>query len=141
MARSLVDAVRAVQDIVGAVEGLRGAPDQPPEKITVFPFSIAYPGPIDWVRGSSGMIKGLPHIILEIHQARKDLPRDILKITPYGEIVGRLLWSDTNVVLPDSSGTATVDTIVEMATDFFPKLGYGSLDTMGWQFVIQVKIW
>lgn len=140
MTKSLVNAVIATRDLISSVDGLRIVPDQPPEKIAVDLFAIVYPGPIEWVRGSSGMIKALPHIMIEVHKIRKDLARDIVKISGFGETIGRLLWSDTNITLPDTTGAATIDTIVEMTTDFGP-LGYGSLETFGWLFDLKVKIW
>lgn len=139
MAKTLDDAIEAVLYHVSHFNGLRKVAN-PQERFSIDPFATAFPGPGEFQIVSSGMTKGLQHIILEIHKVRKDLPRDLEIIIPYGELVKDFLTIDANRTLPDSAGADTVDTIIGCDYDFGP-LGWADVDTLGWQFDIEVKIW
>lgn len=131
---TLQQAIANLQTIIGAIPGIRQAPDTAPEKITQFPFAVAYPesGSIDLRSG--GWYKGLHTIVLELHVARKDLPRDIATAMPFIESIPAAL--DANPTLNGS-----VDTIVSPVNYQFQELGWeGDVITLGFRFNIQVKI-
>jgi len=138
----LEDAVAALQFLIGQIDGLRGAPTDPPEKITAFPFAVAFPTDGEWAFGDESYDTGLHTIVLQIHTARKDLPRDVAAIIPYGELVREKLRGGTNginILLPDSAGSATVDTIDGLRYTF-GKLNYEGIPTIGWSFEVDIKI-
>lgn len=139
MAKRLEDAVVSLQNLISQISGLRGAPTEPPEKITTWPFSVAFPGEGEWIFGDGSYDTGLHTIILQIHTARKDLPRDVLKVINYGELVREKLRSGTNIFLPDTTGAATCSTITDLRYTF-GFLTYGGVPTLGWAFEIVIKI-
>lgn len=131
---SLQDAITQLQTIIGELDGIRQAPTTAPDKITQFPFAVAYPGGGSFDLRSSGWYKGLHTIILEVHIARKDLPRDIATAMPFIELIPAAL--DANPTL-----NGAVDTIVSPITYQFQELGWeGDVLTLGFRFNIQVKI-
>lgn len=140
MALKLEDAVRASIRLVGTIPGLRGAPNEPPEKITVFPFSLAYPFEGEAAVHSRGNRVDLHTIVVEIHTARKDLPRDVAAIVPYGQLVLDLFLDPANIGLPDAAGASTVSTIVMPIRYRFGPLGYENVRTLGYRFELDVKI-
>lgn len=139
MALELEDAVAAVARLVGTIPGLRGSPTEPPEKITTFPFSITYPLLGEWEVRSRGNKVGLHTIAIEIHTARKDLPRDIQAVTPFGELVSAKLQHYDNVRLPDQAGNPTCSAVLALRY-VFGQLGYVTLSTIGYRFELDIKI-
>lgn len=139
MAKTLDDAIEASLLLVSQIDGLRQV-SNPKERFSVDPFAFAYPGPGELLIGSSQMLKGLHHIIVEIHKVRRDLPRDLEKVIPFFEQFKDLLKVDANRTLPDTAGNATVDTIVSVTYDFDPG-EQAEKTTLGWVFDIEVKIW
>lgn len=140
MAKTLDDAIEAVLYLVSQLDGLRKVAS-PQERYTVDPFATAFPGAGEWQKASSGMVKGLHSIVLLVLKVRAgDLPRELAVIIPYGELVQEKLLSDDNIVLPDSAGSATVDTITGLDWEFGP-VDWGQTPYIGWAFEIGVKIW
>ena len=114
--------------------GIRKAPDSPPDKLSHYPFAVAYPGTGTITKMSSGWKKGLHTIILEIHVARKDMARDVATLIDYEDSLMDLLWTDSN-----SGLNSTVDTITEVRFQF-GALDYDDIPTIGWRFEIDLKI-
>ena len=130
---TLQAAIAATQVIVAAVTGIKQAPQYAPEQISEFPISIAYAGPGNAGFGPGGGMKGLRSIIIEIHVSRLDLPRDLQEVMGFADSVPLALLAD-----PTLGGTCS--TFEQIDYDFGP-LGYGSMETIGFRFVIQnVKI-
>lgn len=127
-------AVFAVQELIGELSDIRGAPEVPPEKITVYPFSVAYPGRGTYEKEAAGQVRGLHTITVEIHTIRKNLPRDIRKIIGVMDLIAAVILADENFNLG-----GTVDTITSLGYEFGP-LGYDALDTLGYTLQIGVKI-
>lgn len=138
MAKNLDDAQAAVLYLVGQIDGLRTVTN-PQEQFSTDLFGVVFPGSGEWVKQSSGYVTGLGSIILEIHKIRKDLPRDLAIVKPFGELVMNKLLSDTNITLPDSEGNATVEVINRIGWNFGP-MGWGDKPTVGWEFEIEIKI-
>lgn len=140
MALALADAVVAVARLVGTISGLRGAPSEPPEKISVFPFALTYPFEGTYSLHARGNTVFLHTIVIEIHTARKDLPRDVLAIIPYGDLVAGVFLASANLRLPDSAGNPTVSEVVSPIRYIFGPLGYVNVPTLGYRFELEVKI-
>ena len=130
---TLQSAISAVQAIVGAISGIRKAPDYPPEQLNVFPFAVAYSGGGNWTFGPAGDKRGLHNIVVEIHIQRKDLPRDVSTAMGYSDSIPNNLMKS-----PTLSGTC--DTFAGISYTF-GALNYGETQTLGFRFTITgVKI-
>lgn len=139
MALKLEDATAAVARLVGQIPGLRGSPTEPPEKIAVFPFSIVYPLFGEWTVRSRDNKVGLHTLAIEIHTARKDLPRDIQAVAPFGELVSAKLQHYDNTRLPDQNGNPTCSAVLALRYIFGP-LGYVTVPTIGYRMELDIKI-
>jgi hypothetical protein len=131
MAKTLTDAIEQVQVIVGAISGIKRAPHYPPDKMSEFPFAIAFPG-VGVFTPDAGAKRGLHQITLEIHTARKNMAQDVANIINYAESVSDALLANPRL-------NSTVDTINQISYQFGP-LGYDSVLTIGYTFTIDVKI-
>jgi len=129
---TLSNAIAQVQSLVRGLAGVRDAPDYPPEKASAFPFAVAYPGTGRWVGGApAGEKRGLHTIIVELHVARKDLPRDVEGAMGYVESI-------PNAILNAPTLSGTVDTVNEIRYTF-GALNYGDLQTIGYRFEVDIK--
>lgn len=140
MAKTIDDAVAALQTIVGAISGIRSAPDEPPERAAAFPFIICHQstGTFETETANDGTdtaVKGLHTIVLQLHVARRDLPRAYAKAIPYPELIKNVIFKQANLTL-----SGTIDTIVSEISYTFGDLEYGGVDTLGYIFQIPVKI-
>ena len=108
--------------------------NKPPEKITTFPQAVVFPRSGSWMDGAAGTKKGIHTIVIQIHVARKDLPRDIDKAFPYGDTVPDRILSD-----PTLGGN--VDTVVlsNGIRYIFGPLDWADSQTLGFEFEIDVK--
>ncbi len=132
MAKSLSDAIKQVQVIVSGISGIKKAPQYPPEKMSEYPFAIAFPGNGTFTPDASGTKRGLHTITLEVHTARKNMAQDIAAVIDYGESVSSALLNNLRL-------NSTVDTINGVGYQFGP-LGYDTVPTIGYTFSIDVKI-
>lgn len=132
MAKTLTDAITQIQTIVGAISGIKQAPIYPPEKMSEFPFAIAFPGAGTITTESAGTKRGLHQISLEIHTARKNMAQDVETVIGYGETVA-------NAILGNLTLNGSVDTVNGISYEFGP-LGYDTTPTLGYKFTIDVKI-
>lgn len=89
--------IAGIMDIVGAVTGIRSAPDEVPERAAPGLCAIAYPGAGEFVIGDpQGEMKGLHTVVLEILAPRKGLLRAVLKtLYPFGVSIPLALAADT----------------------------------------------
>jgi hypothetical protein len=134
VAKTLTDAIAQVQTLVGGLSGIKKAPQYPPDKISQFPFAVAFPGSGEGYREDASSTRELHNIRLEIHMARKNMARDIATVIGYWKLVFDELLSVDNLTLD-----GTVDTINRITYEFGP-LGYADIDTIGYTFTIDVKI-
>lgn len=140
MAKNLDDAIEAVLYLASQLEGLRAA-STPLERIPVEqPFALAFPGSGGWTLETEGSWQGLHTIILLVSKVRKDLPRDLEVIVPFGERVKSLFLSGMNLTLPDRNGVATIAQITSLTYDFGPIAWGDGVPRFGWSFEIGVKI-
>ena len=128
-------AVTAIQGVVENVTGIQAAPDNPPDAMLAFPFSVTYPGTGTWITESAGQKKGLHNLVCEIHvQDIGGLGVAYQASVGYGDTVPNALMSD-----PTLGGA--VDTIVGEIRYTYGYLRWGSTEDqhLGWRFEITVK--
>ena len=137
MANQIQDAIEYIQATIVKANftNVRNAPDEVPEKMDVFPFSVVFPRSANWDAGVAGEMLGSPlTIALQIHFARKDLPRDYAKTEAYVQEVPKELWND-----PRLGGN--VDTIQAVRMTQFGRLDWGpDTKTFGIEWEIDLKI-
>jgi len=134
MTKAVDDACREIQSIVAAVAGIQAAPEYPPDKISQFPASICFAGTGTITKDSAGSIRGLHQITLELHYQAKNRARAVAFLNPLARLVYRALMDDDNFNLD-----GTIDTIQSIDYEFGP-LGYDDTPTIGYTFIIDVKI-
>lgn len=132
---TLQAAITQLQTTLGALSGIRGAPEYPQENTSVFPFLVAYAGMGDFIAGEpAGMMKYLGSIIVDLHVARKDLPRDAEKAMGYHDTI-------PNAILKDTTIGGTISTCGPVHVSGLIALKFGELDTLGIRFTVEnVKI-
>jgi hypothetical protein len=126
---TLQDAINAIQDVVGGVSGIRSAPDYAPDQLSTFPFALAFARTGTFEVGPVGMGKGLHTIVVEVHVARKDLPRDIQAAMAFSDAVPLALLADTTL-------GGVVSTFTNIRYEFGPML-WGKLETLGFRFYVE----
>ena len=77
---ALKDAAQEIIDELRKISDIRRVPDEPPETNSQFPFAVVYPIRGTYAGGPPGLMKGLHGVVIELHVARKDLPRDYDKV-------------------------------------------------------------
>ncbi|MBT7070744.1 MAG: hypothetical protein HN975_07640 [Anaerolineae bacterium] len=125
---TLQAAVEQVQDLMGAVSGVKSAPDYPPENINEYPFVVAYMGGGEIVFDTPSAYKGLHTIIIELHIARKDLPNDIEIAAPYVDSIPAALMADATL-----AGTVN---LFDNITYEFTEMLWDAVETIGFRFSI-----
>ena len=120
-----------IQDQVGAISGIRGAPDEPPDSINAFPFAVAYVDVGEYHIGPPNLMTGLHTIIVELHVARKDLERDVGRAMVYAKSIPNAVFA----ALKDSTYTA-FQTLERITYEFGP-LDWGDLQTIGFRFRLE----
>jgi hypothetical protein len=122
--------VDQVQDAVGALSGIRGAPDEPPEQIAAFPFAVAY------VRDGSyeekqGTLLGNHTVVVELHVARKDLARDVAAAMGYAKSIPNAIYDARR------DGSLTSSSHLGRISYTFGPMNWAELATLGFRFVIE----
>ena len=133
--------IMAIQDKIGVLSGIKAAPDYLPENEQPFPFVIAYEGPGLWKFGVQGEKQSLLTIKIELHVARKDLPRDVAQAVFYSDTIPNAIMDG---MLDDQLG-GTVETIGDIETSGLVFLKYytaqGEGEHIGYIFTVRdVKI-
>ncbi len=135
-AHPLGDAIEWIQGQIRTISGIRAAPNEPPNDMNAYPYVVAYEGPGEfWYGDPAGQYKGLHQVIIELHVARKDLPRDVTKLRTYFEPVAEKIMAD-----PTWGGT--IDTIqAPINHSGLVALGWNDkTPTIGYAFRVTVKI-
>lgn len=116
---------------LAAVSGIRKAPANPEEQMNVFPFAVVYPGDGESTFGVPGERLSLDSIVIEVHIARKDLPRDVATSLPFADSVPNALMSD----MITTQWAGTIDTFESIGWTF-TSLGWGGIETLGFRFTV-----
>jgi len=131
----LKDAVQEVVNMLREVDGLRRVPDEPPENNDQFPFVIVYPGDGRYKGGPPGLVTGLHNIVIELHIARKDLPRDFSSAMVLFDRIPFKLFANLK-----AKKFSTIRTFSDIEYEFGP-LNYAGIDTLGPTYTMtEVKI-
>jgi hypothetical protein len=132
MAYTIEQVMTRIQTTVTAVTGVRKAPAKPPEQMSVFPFAICLPATGEYLV-NGGWAQGLDEVTLDIHVARRDLPRDVDKLIVFWDSIPAALNADTQL-------NGTICVIRYPIRRSFATFNWGALQTIGIRFVIPVKI-
>jgi len=135
MADELQNALDKLVDLLAEIPGLRTVSDRAPENVSAFPLLVASPQSGTWEPQSAGMAKGLHSIQVGCYVPRKDLPRDIATILPYGDLIKDKLFAAGNTFW-----TNTIDNVVEEISYTFGPIDYAELLLIGWTITIPIKI-
>ena len=128
---TLQEAIDEIQDQIGAISGIRGAPDEPPDSINAFPFAVAYVESGEYYIGPPQVMTGLHTVVVESHVARKDLERDVARAMPYAKAIPNAIFA----ALTNSTFTA-FQTLGAIAYEFGP-LDWGDVQTIGFRFRLE----
>ena len=128
---TLAQVIERVATVVASVPGIRSAPIAPPEQMNVFPFGVVFPADGDNTFGTPGERLALDAIAVELHVARKDLPRDVQGALPFVDSIPDALMSD----MVNTQWANTIDTFESISWTFGP-LGWGGMDTLGFRFTV-----
>jgi len=132
------DIINAIQDCIGTVSGIKAAPDYPPEDMSVFPFSAAFEGSGTWEWYTSddtyGSMRGLLSIIVEVHLARIDLPKDAMKAAFYSDAIPNAIMKGVRL----NRLNGTVSAIGKIDSSGLIPMSWGSeaKNTIGYRFVV-----
>ena len=132
---ALKEAVAEIVDELQTISGIRRVPDEPPENNEQFPFAVVYPLTGRYTQGPAQLMKGLHSINIELHVARKDLPRDFsLVMDLIDEIPYELMK------LLNDGGYSELATIGQIEYTFGP-LSWAGVETLGVTYTItNVKV-
>lgn len=133
MTNTLETAILQVAKYLSVLEGMRKIGERPPETINDFPAFVCYASAGVWEFGAAQDKKGLHTIAIEIHVARKDLPKDIQAAMRWSDVVPNLLFYK---LLYDNKWNGTIDTFKRI-TYTFGGLGWGDAATLGFRFRVE----
>ena len=128
---TLQDAIDQIQDAVGAVSGIRMAPDEPAENWRVFPVAVCYAGSGLWKISPVGVMKGIHDIVLNVFVARKELPRDVKAVMGYAKSVPNAILSDFQ------DGTITGLEVIGDIEYTFGAIEWGGQPLIGFQYILR----
>jgi len=129
---TLQQAIDRVQALVGALDNVREAPDEPPERFGVDIFSVCFAKAGVWGRISDWK-RGHHTIVCQLHVAksRGELPGAIKKSMGFSENI-------PNAILNDITLNSTVEAVKEVRYTF-GEMAWGSCETLGWSFEIDIE--
>ena len=127
---ALKDAIAEIIDKLQELSDIRRVPDAPPENNDQFPFAVVYPITGTYEQIMTQRMKGLHSLNIELHVARKDLPRDYaLVMDLIDQIPNRLMKAHMD---SEFSNLATFG-IIEYT---FGPLSWAGVDTLGITYTI-----
>jgi len=131
----LKNAVAEIIDELQTMSGIRRVPDEPPENNEQFPFAVVYPLTGLFTQGPAVLMKSLHSINIELHVARKDLPRDYTQVMDLIDEIPYQLMK-----LRKDGGLSQIATFGEINYTFGP-LSWAMVDTLGVTYTItNVKV-
>lgn len=141
-ATTIKQAVHAVQDVIGALTGIRSAPEYAPDKAPPLPFSVAWGSDGTFTFGAGyGSKLGLHTIIVEVHFERIYLPKAIEFSTPFIDSVSTALMQTLISATKPSDFPQTFENITYTYGSMVWGQGTGAVNTFGIRFYIHgVKI-
>lgn len=128
---TLQDAIDQIQAVVGAVSGIRKAPDEPPDQLNEFPFAVCMAASGSFRVGPPEIMQGVHTLVLEVHVARRDLTRDIQRLMPFAKSV------PAAILAAYAAGTLTAVQVIGGIRYELGALGWGGFETLGLRFWIE----
>ena len=119
--------VDAVQDAVGAVSGIKGAPDYPTEQASDFPFVTTYPAKLAAIDGSPEQFSAAWDVNVEFHLARRNLPSEVQQSLELGEPLLNAIFSALKTGQVAHKGIEGE----------FTEMVWGDVQTIGYRFVVR----
>jgi hypothetical protein len=139
---ALKDAIDEIVDELQTISGIRRVPDEPPEKTEQFPFAVVYPVNGQYRFGPPPEMRALHNIAIELHVARRDLPRDFNKIMELIDTIPKEMWNKLR-----AGSFSNLDTFGGGGADApgitytFGPLSWGAVETLGVTYTMNdVKI-
>lgn len=134
--------IEDIQDKIGLLPGIKSAPDYVPDNEKPFPFVIAYEGPGYWKFGTTGEKQGMLTVKVELHVARKDMPRDVAQAVFYSDQIPNAIMSAVkDVMLSEGTidGCGEIETTGLVFMQYYAPSGIG--DHIGYIFTVKdIKI-
>ena len=132
------EAIDQIAADLRALTGIRGAPDEPPEQMAVYPFIVCYTRSGSWEIAPVGVRKGLHNIAVELHVARKDLARDVQGAMAYSDSVPNALLKA--LTTSGDRFASTISTFQRISYTFGP-MEWAGQATIGFRWTLEgVKI-
>lgn len=128
----LRSSIGEIQTLIAGLAGVRQAPTDPRDELNVFPFAVCFPNTGSSVARPIDDQTALHNLTLEIHTARKSLTRDMTTLYPYPELVANALYGNNG----KWSNFNSVNNITYELTSGV----WGSIQTLVYRFVVQIKI-
>lgn len=128
---ALKDAAQEIVDELRKISDLRRVPDEPPESNSQFPFAVVYPVRGNYQGGPPGLMKGLHSVVIELHVARKDLPRDYSTVMDIIDQIPEQMLSALK-----NARFSELDTFGLIKYEF-GALSWGGVDTLGVTYIMQ----
>lgn len=131
---SLTTIQEALAGVMRGIDGVRNAPDYPPESMTVFPFVVVYPpsGSVNVNSKGRNLQGGVTEFVIELHLAQKELGRTVESALPYFEKTLTALRADMTL-----SGICRINNNIDWTFGGLPI--YGGVETIGFSFTLQVQ--
>lgn len=129
---SVESAISNLQSKALNLTGVKGAPDEPPESINVFPFSVAYEVSGELVNWMSNFGDEIVNINVELHVSNQLLASAV-------QVAYALRDPFISAVMADPKLGGTVDTLQSISWTCGYML-YAGQQTFGYQFTIGVKV-
>ena len=90
---------------------MMGAPDEPPGKMSVFPFAVTFAARGEFSGGENQYIRGNHTLVCDMHFSLRDLAGDTRKMNDY-------IGTFSNAVMNDTALNATVDSLNAVRYEF-----------------------
>ena len=136
MTKSLSDALADFRSTVGAVSGMRAAPDGIPDVINVFPFFVAWPGGGEIIKQDSTTVLELWSLTGQLHIARRDLRTAAAQADTLLELIKDALFADVTL-------GATCEHFGSMSISPLQPMSWGDpqVETIGYEITLNgVKV-
>jgi hypothetical protein len=122
---ALKDAVNDIIEALQELDDIRRVPDEPPENNDQFPFAVVYPLTGTYEQEMTQFMKGLHSVNIELHVARKDLPRD------YRQVMKLIDQIPNKLMKKHSDGELTNLSTFGVVEYTFGPLSWAGVDTLG----------
>lgn len=135
MTQPIENVLLQVSTVVGAVSGIVGAPQYPPENITYDPFAVTYLMNGTVGGGAVGTKRDLITVVIDVLIPKRVLDQDLAVLVPLIDPVTHALLAQ--ISSGGSKFASSIDTFDEITLTFLPKVEYGAIEMTGYRFAMQ----